>query len=91
MLDQDAPALNTLLNPRRGVLERGDADPEVLRRHDDLAGPEVNTRPAQRVAVREEVVFRDPCRSTEIFQFWTSLSASPESPRASSVAITENV
>jgi len=28
---------------------------------------------------------------TEIFQFWTSLSASPESPRAISVAMIENV
>ena len=28
---------------------------------------------------------------TEIFQFWTSLSASQESPRAISVAMTENV
>jgi hypothetical protein len=30
VFDEDPPALHPLLNPRRGVLERGDADPEVF-------------------------------------------------------------
>jgi hypothetical protein len=42
VFDEDPPALDPLLDKRGRVIEGGDADAEVLRGLDDLAGPEVD-------------------------------------------------
>ena len=58
MLDQDAAALDIILHVARGHFEGAHADTEILRRLDDLAGPEIDAGLAERVALDQKMVGR---------------------------------
>ena len=58
VLDQDAPALHVVLHVVGGHLEGAHADAEILRRLDDLAGPEIDAGLAERVVLDQQMVLR---------------------------------